>query len=155
MPANQWLGVHMHPVIRKPLTQWFYTVLTGGIYLFYWVWRVSSELNNAEGKVVLNISLWKKIFPALLILTMAAFIYAAKKNSIIPSLIMFASYLVFVIYVLCAIGNYIKIKDKENNLGIYFSNLTSIFLLFVVANTGVIYMQRALNQIIASEQNGS
>ena len=145
----------MHPVIRKPSTQWLYTVLTGGLYLFYWVWRLSSELNNAEGKVVLNISLWKKIFPVILVLTMAAFIYAANKNSIIPFLIMFTSYLAFIIHVLCAIGNYIKTKDKEHNTGISFSNLTSVLLLFVVANTGVIYMQRALNQIISSEQNAS
>lgn len=145
----------MHPVIRKPLTQWLYTILTGGLYLFYWVWRVSSELNDAEGKIVLNISLWKKIFTVILILTTVAFLYTANENRIIPFLVMLASYLAFIIYVLCAIGNYIKIKDKEHNIGILFSNLTSIFLLFVVANTGVIYMQRALNKIIASEQNAS
>lgn len=141
----------MHPVIRKPSTQWLYTVLTGGIYLFYWVWRISSELNDAEGKVVLNISLWKKLLFVILALTISTLIYLKYANNIIPFLVMFVSYLTFIIYVLCKIGSYIKTKDKEHNLSISFSNFTSIFLMFVIANTGVIYIQRALNKIITRE----
>ena len=145
----------MHPVIRKPSTQWLYTILTGGLYLFYWVWRLSYELNNAEEKVVLNISLWKKLLFTILVLTFSSFIYLKYANDTKPFVIMFTSYLIFIIYVFCEIGNYIKLKDKEHNLGISFSNLTFIFLLFLIANTGVIYMQTALNKIIAREQNAS
>ena len=145
----------MHPVIRKPSTQWLYTILTGGLYLFYWVWRISCELNNAEEKVVLNISLWKKILFVILALTISSLAYLKYANDIKPFLVMFTSYIIFIFYVFNKIGNYIKSKDKEHNLGISYSNFTFIFLLFVIANTGVIYMQTALNKIITREQNAS
>ena len=145
----------MHPVIRNPKTQWLYTIFSGGIYLFYWVWRLSYELNNAEEKTVLNITLWKNILFSILLLATGAFIYSKYTNNINPFAIIFATYLIFVIYVFCEIGNYIKLKDTEHCLGISFSNIKFLFLLFMIANTGVIYMQKALNLIIERERNAS
>ena len=161
----------MHPKIRSPLVSWLLTVMTGGIYLFFWVWLVATELNNAEQKNVFPVKLWRNATVTLYILALVGFLLALNA---VTSLLAVAAILGLVglfLSVQVSIGNYIKCKDGELNTGKKYSNVLSVFLLFyfftfllfyfftfllfLVANTGVAYMQSGINRVIRYEQDRS
>jgi glucan phosphoethanolaminetransferase (alkaline phosphatase superfamily) len=140
------------PQIRRPLVTWLLTVLTGGIYLCYWAWRVASELNSAEGKKVLNTDFWVKALISLLVAVFVGVLVTLYSGNPIPffavALLLFA----FFVYVQLSIGNYIKAKDRQLNTGASFSNALSFVLLWMVANVGVAYMQAGINRVITNER---
>jgi hypothetical protein len=140
------------PKIRSPLVSWLLTLFSGGFYLLFWVWLVAGELNHAERKTVLNAHLWRRIAAALLLTTFLGMAWAAGTQNPIPFLVPFLTLFGFCIYVQIAIGNYIKAKDRELNTGGSYSNALSVFLLWVVANSGVAYMQTAINRVIEHER---
>ena len=113
----------MHPKIRSPLVSWLLTVMTGGIYLFFWVWLVATELNNAEQKNVFPVKLWRNATVTLYILALVGFLLALNA---VTSLLAVAAILGLVglfLSVQVSIGNYIKCKDGELNTGKKYSNL--------------------------------
>lgn len=59
----------MTPKIRNPFTTWLLTGLTSGIYLYFWVWLVSSEINSAEKRVVFPVQRWRNLLIILIGLT--------------------------------------------------------------------------------------
>lgn len=67
---------------------------------------------------------------------------------IVGSVLLFGLY----IYVQLAIGRYIQMKDVELRTGASFSNPVSILLLWLVANSGVAYMQNGINRVIEHER---
>lgn len=142
----------MSPKTRSPLVTWLLTVITGGIYLFYWAWRVANELNSAEGKKVLRTDLWARAFTVLLIIAFVGVLIAAYSGN--PLLFAGAVLLLFAFFVCVqlSIGNYIKEKDRQLNTGASFSNALSLVLLWMVANTGVAYMQAGINRVITNER---
>ena len=98
----------MHPKIRSPLVSWLLTVMTGGIYLFFWVWLVATELNNAEQKNVFPVKLWRNATVTLYILALVGFLLALNA---VTSLLAVAAILGLVglfLSVQVSIGNYIK-----------------------------------------------
>lgn len=145
----------MYPKIRDPIITWLLTVFTGGIYVFYWVWRITNELNSAEEKKIFNIRLWAYIWAILFLLVIAGVVNVKYVDS--PALILIAMLCLsgLSIYVQLTIGNYIKRKYKELNIKARYSNMISIILLWFVVNTGVPYMQYAINTIIEHERNRS
>lgn len=142
----------MYPKIRNPLTSWLLTVLTSGIYLIFWAWRVANELNAAENRIVLNAKAWRQAFLAMLAFVLASFMFAAQTHNLVP--VLAASFLLFGLYVhvQVAIGNYIKSKDRALGTGASFSNFVSVFLLWFVFNLGIVYMQHGINRIIEHER---
>ena len=142
----------MDPQIRSPFLTWLATVGTGGIYLCYWAWRVASELNSAEGRTVLNADFWKWALIGLLAASFVSVLVMAHSGNAIPVLGVLALLFAFLVYVQLSIGNYIKAKDRQLNTGASFSNALSFVLLWMVANTGVAYMQAGINRVIAKER---
>lgn len=142
----------MHPKIRSPFTSWLLTVFTGGVYLFFWAWLVATELNNAEQKKIFPVKLWRNTIVLLYSLVFVGLLLIV--NSITPFVIVAAllSLIVWLLYVQVSIGNYIKSKDAQLNTGGNYSNALSVFLLWLVANSGVAYMQSGINRIIRHEQ---
>jgi succinate dehydrogenase hydrophobic anchor subunit len=145
----------MQPKIRSPLASWLLTVCTGGAYLFFWVWRVATELNGAENKNVFRIDVWRKAFLVLLLLAFVGLVFVAQANNPIPIAMAFLCFFILFIYVQLAIGNYIKWKDKELNTGATYSNAASVVLLWFVASLGVAYMQSGINRVIKHERVSS
>jgi len=142
----------MYPKIRSPFVTWLLTVATGGIYLLFWVWLVASELNSAENKTVFPVKSWRGIAIALYGSVLVSLVLAI--NSV-TSLLFVASILcllAFFLYVQITVGNYIKRKDVQLNTGGNYSNVLSIFLFWLIANTGVAYMQVGINRVIRYEQ---
>ena len=141
----------MHPKVRSPFVSWLLTVVTGGIYLFYWVWQVATELNHAENRTVLPVKGWRNTAFLLLGLTAAGAVVGDQAQ--IPLLFfIFVCLLALFIHVQISIGNYIKAKDAELATGGEFSNALSVVLLWLFANTGVAYMQSGINRVIRYEQ---
>lgn len=134
---------------------WLLTVFTGGIYLIFWSWRVATELNSAENRTMFSTETWRKAFASLLLLMVVGAVVAAKMNNPIIFILTALCLFSFFVHVQLAIGNYIKLKDIQLNTGESYSHTVSIVLLWVVANVGVAYMQRALNRIIRQERGRS
>ena len=142
----------MNPKIRNPFISWLLTVVTGGIYLLFWVWLVTSELNSAEKRKVFPIYMWRIIALILFRLAAVGFVGAVQAKDPILFLVVAVCVLGFFLYVQISIGNYIKKKYAQLNAGASFSNALSIFLFWLVANTGVAYMQSGINRVIRHEQ---
>jgi ABC-type Na+ efflux pump permease subunit len=140
------------PQIRHPFVTWLLTVLTGGLYLVYWAWRVASELNGAEGKKVLSTGLWAKAFIAILIAVFVGLLFTGYSGNPVPFFVAALLLFAFFVYVQLSIGNYIKAKDRQLNTGASFSNALSFVLLWMVANVGVAYMQAGINRVITNER---
>jgi hypothetical protein len=132
------------PRIRNPLMSWLLSVFTGGIYLIFWVGKVTAELNFAENKKVFKIEVWRNALIVLLLLVVAGFVL----NNPLLFAMTFIGLFILVIYVQLAIGSYIKLKDKELKTGASYSNALSILSLWLVANLGVAYMQSGINRVI-------
>lgn len=142
----------MHPKIRNPFISWLLTVATGGIYLFFWAWLVASELNSAEKKKAFPVKLWRNTAIILYGLALVGFLLAINDGTPFLFIAVCLCLLGFFLYIQVAIGNYIKSKDVQLNTGGNFSNALSIFLFWIVANTGVAYMQSGINRVIRHEQ---
>jgi amino acid permease len=145
----------MQPKIRSPLATWFLTIITSGIYLPFWAWNIANELNTAEKRTVFKVDFWRKAFLFLMLLVLVSFVIAVNSNNPIYVLVTTLCLLILFINVQLSIGNYIKLKDVELNTGKVYSNSLSIFLLWLVANTGVAYMQSGINRIITHERENS
>lgn len=145
----------MYPKVRSPILAWLLTVISGGLYFFVWVWLVTKEINSAEERNVFPIQCWKNIAILSLILEIIGFIVAIKVNN--PILLLLVALLIFglISHAQTSIGSYIKNKDLELRTGEKFSNLLSVVLFWLVANTGVAYMQSGINRIIRNEQSRS
>jgi hypothetical protein len=146
------LGALMYPKIRSPFVSWLLTVATGGIYLFFWAWLVASELNGAEQKKVFPVKLWRNTAIILYGLAFIGFLLAVNSETQLLFIAACLCLLGFFLYIQVSIGNYIKNKDIQLNTGGNFSNALSIFLFWLVANTGVAYMQSGINRVIRHEQ---
>jgi glucan phosphoethanolaminetransferase (alkaline phosphatase superfamily) len=142
----------MHPKIRSPFISWLLTVLTGGIYIFFWAWQVASELNSAEQKQVFPVKLWRNTAIVLYGLALVGVLLAINSQTPLLFITTCLCLLGFILYIQVSIGNYIKNKDVQLNTGSNFSNAVSILLFWLVANTGVAYMQSGINRIIRHEQ---
>jgi len=142
----------MYPKIRSPFISWLLTVATGGIYLFFWVWLVASELNSAEQNEVFPVKLWRNTAIILYSLALIGLLLAINGKTPLLLVVFSLCLLGFFLYIQVAIGNYIKSKDIQLNTGGDFSNALSIFLFWLVANTGVAYMQSGINRVIRHEQ---
>lgn len=142
----------MHPKIRSPFISWLFTVATGGIYLLFWAWLVASELNSAEQRKVFPVNVWRKAAIILFGLAIIGLFLDIKASNPLFLIAIILCLFGFFLYVQVSIGNYIKGKDAQLNTGGNFSNSLSIFLLWVVANTGVAYMQSGINRVIRHEQ---
>lgn len=142
----------MRPKIRSPFISWLLTVVTGGIYLFFWAWLVASELNSAEQKKVFPVQLWRNTAIVLYVLALGGFLLAVNYETPLVFIAACLCLLGFLLYIQVSIGNYIKSKDIQLNTGGNYSNALSIFLLWLVANTGVAYMQSGINRVIRHEQ---
>ena len=145
----------MQPKIRSPLSTWLLTIITSGIYLPFWAWRIANELNTAEKRTVFKVDIWRKAFLSLMLLALVSFVVVINSNNPIYFLVIMICLLILFINVQLSIGNYIKLKDVELNTGKKYSNSMSIFLLWLVANTGVAYMQSGINRIITHEREKS
>jgi hypothetical protein len=146
----------MSAKIRSPILAWILTIISSGIYVFLWVHRVCNEINQAERKVIFNISVWKKILGLLFIvsiITMGLFIQTPRPDS--PELaILFSIFtitIIFYLYVQIKIGAYIKQKQISSSISGNYSNILSILLFWIFIGTGIIYMQLNINRIIESE----
>ena len=115
--------------------------------------KIANELNGAENKAVFKVDVWRNLFIALLLLSLAGFIVTVNTNN--PLLLLAAILGLFglCIYVQLAIGNYVKSKDIELNTGASYSNGVSVVLLWLVANIGVAYMQSGINRVIQHERS--
>ncbi len=142
----------MYPKIRSPFVSWLLTVATGGIYLFFWVWLVASELNCAEQKKVFPVKLWGNNAIILYGLAFIGFLLAVNSETQFLFIAACLCLLGFFLYIQVSLGNYIKNKDIQLNTGGNFSNAVSILLFWLVAITGVAYMQSGINRIIRYEQ---
>jgi hypothetical protein len=142
----------MNPKIRSPFISWLLTVATGGIYLIFWVWFVTSELNSAEKRKVFPIYRWRIIALILFSLAAVGFVVAVQVKDPFLFLVVAVCLLIFFLYVQISIGNYIIMKYAQLNAGTSFSNALSIFLFWLVVNTGVAYMQSGINRVIRHEQ---
>ena len=142
----------MHPKVRSPVVSWLLTVATGGVYLFYWAWQVATELNNAEERTVFPVKRWRNAAFALFALTAAGAVVAFQTQSPLVFFALALCLLAFFVHVQIHIGNYIKAKDAQLATGVEFSNTMSIVLFWLVANTGVAYLQSGINRVIRHEQ---
>lgn len=142
----------MHPKIRSPLVSWLLTVTTGGIYLLFWTWLVASELNGAEQKKVFPVKLWRNTAIILYGLALIGLLLAINSKTPLLFIIACLCLLGLFLYIQVSIGNYIKNKDVQLNTGGNFSNALSILLFWLVANTGVAYMQSGINRLIRHGQ---
>lgn len=142
----------MHPKVRSPIITWLLTVVTSGIYLFYWVWLVASEFNSAENRKVFPINLWRNTAIILFAFAFIGVVVAIQADNLLLLFADIACLFGFFLYVQLSIGNYIKEKDAQLKTGENFSNAASILLLWLVANTGVAYMQSGINRVIRHEQ---
>lgn len=127
----------MTPRIRRPLVSWLLTIVSGGVYLLFWVWNIANELNSAERTTVLNVNLWRKMFMTLLFLSFLGFIWLLRTSN--PILFIMCGVLVFglCIHVQLTIGRYIQTKDVELGTGASFSNALSITLLWLEQISGL------------------
>lgn len=142
----------MYPKVRSPLVSWLLTVATGGAYLFFWAWRIAKELNSAEKRMVFPIVWWRNTTLVLFGLAVVGAVVAIQtKNPFLLCAVLLCLFGFFV-YVQISIGNYIKAKDAQLETGGEFSNAVSVVLLWLVANTGVAYMQLGINRVIRHEQ---
>jgi hypothetical protein len=130
---------------------WLLTVITGGIYLYVWAWRVATEINSAEGRTALELPKWRSAFLALCALAFVGFVLAGFGNPLIFFIAVLGMLWLF-IWVHTAIGTYIKAKDVELSTGAKYSNAIAVLLFWVVANSGVAYTQAGLNRIIRHER---
>ena len=142
----------MHPKIRSPFLSWLLTVATGGLYLIYWAWRVASELNYAENREVFRTDLWRKTAIVLFLLSVVGFVVAVETHHFVSFMVIASCLLAFLLYVQVSIGNYIIKKDIQLGTGHQYSHAISLVLLWLVANTGVAYMQSGINRVIRHEQ---
>ncbi len=142
----------MYPKVRNPLVTWLLTVATGGIYLFFWAWHIAKELNNAENRMVFPIMWWRNTTLALFGLAAVGALIAIQTNNPLLFFVVGLCLFSFFVYVQISIGNYIKAKDAQLGTGGEFSNAVSVVLLWLVANTGVAYMQSGINRVIRHEQ---
>lgn len=142
----------MTPRIRHPLATWLLTVFTSGLYFFYWAWRIASELNSAEGRIVLNAPLWKRLLFAFLPAIFVTFIVMVHSGNPVLFFVVAVAFFAFLLYVQFSIGNYIKAKDRELNTGRSFSNALSFVLFWMLANIGAAYMQIGINRVIQGER---
>lgn len=142
----------MYPRIRNPLVTWLLTALTSGLYLLYWGWRVSAELNSAEGKMVFNIAAWRNAVLVLFLLNMLGAMFLVKVDVTCFLVLFMVGFLSLFLYVQITIGNYIKQKYAELNIDKSYSNVLSIILLWFVLNLGIVYMQSSINLIIKHER---
>jgi hypothetical protein len=142
----------MYPKVRNPVVSWLLSLVTGGIYLSYWVWQVATELNNAEERTVFPVTGWRNAAFALFGLTAAGAVVAFQTKNPLLFFALALCLIAFFVHVQISIGNYIKAKDDQLSTGVKFSNTMSVGLFWLVANTGVAYMQSAINRVIRHEQ---
>lgn len=148
----------MYPKIRKPLITWMLTLITGGIYLPFWIWRLSKEINFAEQFEVFPVTLWKRVFLTLLAFIFLVLLFIAIIDSMWPTIVLFVLMLLglfFIIQVMSTIGGYIQKKDKQLGTGESFSHALCMILMFMLANAGVAYIQAGINRIIKEQQSNS
>lgn len=143
----------MYPIIRNPIKVWAYAILSGGLYVFVWVGNIAKELNNAEDKEVLKVTLWKKLFFLSILCVFSSAIILKKYGLYLPFLISFFSLLAFYVYVQTSIGNYIQYKEIQLNETTTFSNTLSLVLSWFFAIAGIAYMQSHINKIIRAERS--
>ena len=142
----------MYPKVRNPVISWLLTVVTGGIYLLYWVWHVATELNNAEERIVFPLKGWRRAAIVLFVLTAVGAVVAFQTKNPLLLFALALCLLAFFVHVQIYIGNYVKAKDAQLATGVQFSNTMSVLLFWLVANTGVAYMQSGINRVIRHEQ---
>lgn len=142
----------MYPKVRSPFVSWVLTVITGGAYLPYWAWRVSSEINSAENREVFRANLWRNLAVSLFSLALIGLVVAKNTQNPLFFLVVAVCLLAFVMHVQISIGNYIKTKDAQLGTGEHYSNAVSVILFWLVANTGVAYMQAGINRVIRHER---
>jgi cytochrome bd-type quinol oxidase subunit 2 len=141
---------------RSPIMCWALAVITSGLYSVYWTWRIGNELNEYEGKEIFNVKRWRELFLILHAGVVVTLVWAVRDDRLAPIfLVLVAGLFGFYIYVHVSIGNYIK--DRNRSLGVRdaYSNAVFLFLFWVIANTGIIYLQSALNRVVANGQLGA
>ena len=96
--------------------------------------------------------MWRNLLITSIGLTLAGVVLAIQMDN--PFLLMTAAAFLFGfhVYVQVYIGNYIKQKDAQLKTGGNFSNTVSVLLFWLVANTGVAYMQSGINRVINHER---
>lgn len=148
----------MYPKARNPFVCWLLTVATSGIYAAVWVWRVTTELNNAENQPIFKVRIWRNTFIPLYLAALLGAVWSWQSRSL-DSFLLTASLalclIAFMVHVQVSIGNYIKSKDIKHNSGASYSNTLSVVLFWLVANTGIAYMQCGINRVIQNERTHS
>ena len=148
----------MPQISRSPLIAWLMTIFSGGVYSFFWVARVCSDINHAEGKPIFNLTNWLKTIIILFtvsIITMAIFIQRPRPDSL-ALVILIVNCLITLLFFLSIqlkIGSYIQKKQFEILKSKPYSHTVSIILLWLLVGTGVIYIQSSLNKIHHLENN--
>jgi hypothetical protein len=144
----------LYPKIRNPIQTWLLAVFTGGLYIIYWVGRVSREINLAEEKNILPIDYWSKFFIGWLAAYFVSFVYLLTTENIFPFVIIATIWLWFSFKVIVVIGKYVRQKQIANGESKPVNPVGAYFLLFAWI-LGLPYLQINLNKVIRHEQQNS
>lgn len=142
----------MYPKIRNPILVWVLTIVTLGLYLIYWGYTVSKELNFAEEKTVLALDRWRKMFFSLIGFILIGILLVKIAGIGMPVIVAFFLANVFYVYVQISIGNYIIKKQKELNLSETYWHAISLGLMYFFFSAGISYMQYCINEVIETER---
>lgn len=145
----------MYPKIRSPLLVWLFTILSGGLYLFYWCYRVSAELNAAEEQMVLKVNEWGAGSLVAVALLIILTINPLLAGFVFPGMILVFYVLGLFLYVQISIGRYIRSKENTLKLDNQYNHWISLLLMWFVMNIGVAYIQQHINKIIDAERSKS
>ena len=144
----------MYPKVRNPILVWFLAIATLGLYIIYWGYTVSKELNFAEEKTVLAVDRWRKMFFSLVGFILIGILIVKISGVGMPVIIAFFLANIFYVYVQISIGNYIIKKQKELNLSETYWHAISFGLMYFFFSAGISYMQYCINEIIEVERAG-
>jgi len=138
--------------VRSPIATWLLFMITGGLYIVYWIVKVTSEINKAEEKEIFPRRQWGVIFMVWLLIYSASLslVFAGEGFSLYLGIVIV--FFGFSFHVFTSIGTYVAIKQHYMQSPSPIKPIGAYFLLFAWG-IGLLYLQTNLNSVIEYDLN--
>lgn len=139
----------MSPKIRSPFNTWLLAFLTGGLYLFYWIFKVGKEINYGEGVYIIPVTRWALDLMIYMLLLILTFIVMIDFKSQLPFMLFCLLLIQYTFELISEIAEYVAYNQRSNSQAWPVSP-TLACILFLSGILCLPYLQANINRLIRS-----